>query len=115
MKVHCTLCQVDKIFFFAIRQEVIKTEVNCPYYNHYCSKCINLSCLMQVHLSEVRSARLFLGLGSASLVLTLAGRYQEHKRIDCGDSDDANVNAVLEVTIERAVLTYQCLRKDSGL
>lgn len=59
------------------------------------------------HLSELRGAHLLVTLGCSSLMLTLTG--QHHKRIDCGDSDDATVSALREVVqcINYAVFTFE--------
>lgn len=52
----------------------------------------------------MRSAHLCVTVGCSSLVLKLAESYQQHKRIDCGDSDEANISAIREVT--QIVITY---------
>ncbi|OQR68370.1 vacuolar protein sorting-associated protein 13D-like [Tropilaelaps mercedesae] len=51
----------------------------------------------EVHLSEVRRAHLVVTVGCSSLVLYLSGPNQQHKRIDCGDADDANISALQEI------------------
>ncbi|XP_028966611.1 vacuolar protein sorting-associated protein 13D [Galendromus occidentalis] len=60
-----------------------------------------------IHLCELQSAHLLVTLGSSSLMLTLTG--QQHKRMDCGDSDDATVSALREVVqcINYAVFTFE--------